>query len=190
MRKTYSILVFCLILLFIGILSVRSIKADEQPIESYSASISSMGGSSRAPTPVNIRIFSYTSDEDRERLAEMLKTKGQDAVADAIFKVVKGKITPVGGVGMDINYIRALQTDKGKTIRLACARQMSFFEQNQAGLSTEYPFTIVDLTFGNDGKIEGTIVAKASVQLNKDNVVDIKSYGSDRLRLLNIKKQK
>lgn len=161
--------------------------AEDQAIESYSASVTRMG-SAKGPMPISIRIYAYTSDEDVAKLSEMLKSRDQEAVADAIWKVKMGHIAPAGGVGIDVNFIRVLQSDKGKIIRLATARQMSFLELKRSGLSTEYPFGILELTVGNDGKIEGTITAAAKIQFNKDNVLEVKSYGSERLRLLNIRK--
>ena len=186
--KQSQYFIFGLILIFCGALLFRIVyAAEDQAIESYSASVTRMG-SAKGPTPITIRIYSYTSDEDAAKLAEMLKSRGQEAVADSIWKVKKGHIAPVGGVGMDVNFIRVLKSNKGQTIRLVTARQMSFLELKRSGLSTQYPFGILDLTVGNDGKIEGRIIAAAKVQFNKDNVVEVKSYGSDAIRLLNIKK--
>ena len=186
--KNLPYFLFALVLLFwAGSFSRNVYAAEDQAIESYSASVSRIG-SAKGPMPITIRIYSYTPDEDAAKLAEMLKSHGQETVADAIWKVQRGNITPVGGVGIDVNYIRVLQSDKGKIIRMVTARQMSFLELKRSGLSTEYPFGILELTIGTDGKIGGTVIAAAKIQFNKDNVPEVKSYGSDSVRLLNIRK--
>lgn len=186
--KNFQYVVFGLIVLFCAAWASFDVyAAEDKAIESYSASVERIG-SARGPMPISIRIYGYTSDEDAVKLAETLKSLGQDAVADAIWKTAKGYIAPVGGVGIDINYIRVLKSDKGQTIRMVTARQMSFLEIKRSGLSTEYPFGVLDLTIGNDGKMEGKVIAAAKIQFNKDNAVEIKSYGSDSVRLLNIRK--
>ena len=179
---------FSLILMLFAPLVAQLLNAEEKPIEEYSASIT-MIGSARGPTTIAIRIYSYTPEEEVAKLAELMKTKGQDAVADAIWNVARGQIAPVGELGMDINYIRAVNTDKGKTIRMATARQVPFWEQSSGRPSTDYPFSIIELTFGNDGKILGSVIAKAKIEINKDNGLEVKSYGSDSIRLLSIKKK-
>ena len=163
--------------------------SDDKPIETYSATLTSLD-SAKGPTRVTIRILSYTPDEEVAKLANLLKTKGQYEVNKEIWNVVRGHIAPVGGLGIDLNYIRAFNTDKGKMIRLVSSRQMSFLEMKINGRSTDYPFSIVELTFLDNGKIEGSIIGAAKVELSQDNVLNVESYGSDRLRLINISKTK
>ena len=177
----------CLILMLFAALVAQSLNAEEKAIEQYSASIMIVG-SAKGRTPITIRIFSYTPDEEVAKLAELLKTKGQDAVADAIWKTARGHIAPVGGVGIDINYARVLNTEKGKVIRMVSARQMPFWEQSSGRPSTDYPFSILDLTIGSDGRMEGKVIAKAKVEINKENVLQLNSYGSQTIILNNIKK--
>lgn len=179
---------FSLILMLFAAPVAQLLNAEEKPIEEYSASITRIG-SAKGPTTIAIRIYSYTPEEEVAKLAELMKTQGQDAVADAIWNVARGHIAPVGDVGMDINYVRAVSSDKGKTIRMATARQMPFWEQSSGRSSTDYPFSIMELTIGNDGKIVGSVIAKAKIEINKDNGLEVKSYGSDSVRLMSIKKK-
>ena len=162
--------------------------ADEKPIEQFSATISAIG-SAKGPTPITIKIYTYTPPSDVAMLRDLLKSKGDDAVADEVWKHKVGYIAPVGGLGMDINYARTFETDQGRTIRMATARAMPFWEMRSGRPSTDYPFSMVELIIGKDGKISGTLTAAAKVDINQDNVLEIKKYGSDRLRLINIKKE-
>jgi len=186
--RTSRSFTFCLILVFFAALAAQSLNAEEKAIEQYSASVTIMG-SAKGRTPITIRIFSYTPDEEVAKLAELLKTKGEDAVADAIWNQRRGHIAPVGGVGMDINYVRAFNSDEGKIIRMVTARQIPFWELRSGRSSTDYQFSIVELTIHSDSKIAGSVIAKAKIEINKENVLQVKSYGSETIRLMNIKKQ-
>ena len=181
----YFIFALILTLLFAS----AAVYAQDKPIEQFSASIISMGGSTKAPTPITIRIFRYTPEEEVAKLRSLLESKGSDAVADAIWNERMGHISPVGGVGMDINYVRSINTSEGKIIRMATARVIPFWELRSSRPSVDYPFNIMELVILNNGKIQGSVIARAKVQFNKDHGLEIKSYGSDRLRLVNIRKQ-
>jgi len=167
-----------------------SVHAEDKVVESYTARVANMGGAISGPFTINIHIYGYTSDEEVAKLAGLLKSKGQDAVASEIFHDEKGRIVPVGRLGNDLNYIRVLKSDKGKIIRMVSARPMSFLEVRNSGRSMDYPFGIVELVIGNDGKIEGSAIAAAKIQLNKDNILEVESFSNQPLRLMTVEKSK
>lgn len=163
---------------------------DDKVIESYSATITMLGGPGKGPIPINILVYSITPDEDVARLINIMKTGGQDALVDAFDKEPqRGRISPVGRLGNDLNYIRAIDTPKGRILRMVSNRNMSFMELTNAGRSTDYPFGILELVIGSDGKIEGTAIGGAKLEV-KDNTLEVESYGIQPLRLMNLKKTK
>src|SRR5262249_30849583 len=156
---------FCVVLMLL-VLMISQIQADDKVIESYSASLANMQGAGRGPVQIKLLVYSYTPDEEVQKLAQTLKTGGQDAVEKALWNTQRGKVAPVGALGVDVNYVRVLNSDKGKIIRMVTARPMSFLELRNNGRSTDYPFGIVELVIGNDGKIEGSMIAAAKIEVN------------------------
>ena len=163
--------------------------AEDQPIEKYSASIENRPGSSRGLVPITIKIYSFTPDDVVKKLAETLKTGGQDGLDKAIWDVKVGHVEQVGSVGLDINYVRKFDTPNGQMIRMVSSRPMSFYEFSRNVPSTDYPFGVIELTTGKDGKLTGKIIGAAKLELTADNILQIKTYGSRSARLLNVKKQ-
>lgn len=163
-------------------------QADDKVIESYNATITMLGGPGRGPIPIRILIYSITPEDEVAKLAETLKSGGQDALVDALDKTPqRGRISPVGQLGNDLNYVRVINTEKGRVIRMLSNRNMSFLELTRGGRSTDYPFGIVELVIGNDGKIEGTVIGGAKIEV-KDNALEVESFGIQPLRLMSIKK--
>lgn len=178
---------WCLLLVILIALPLAA-QADDKVIESYNATITMLGGPGRGPIPIRILIYSITPDAEIAKLAETLRSGGQDALVDALDKAPqRGRISPVGQLGNDLNYVRVLNTEKGRVIRMISNRNMSFMELTRGGRSTDYPFGIVELVIGNDGKIEGTVIGGAKIDV-KDNALEVESYGIQPLRLMSLKK--
>lgn len=179
-----------LVILLLGFLLIvpQMVPADDKVIESYSASLANMQGAGRGPIQIKLLIYSYTPEDEVQKMAQTLKQGGQDALEKALWDIQRGKVAPVGALGVDVNYVRVLNSDKGKIIRMVTARPMSFLELRNNGRSTDYPFGIVELVIGNDGKVEGSIIAAAKIEINKDNVLEVESYGTQPLRLMSLRK--
>ena len=161
--------------------------AQQQPIAKYSASVENRPGSSRGLVPITINIYSYTPDDEVKKYAEALKTGGQDALDKAIWNVKRGHVTQVGGVGLDINYAREIDTPNGKMIRMVSSRPMSIYEFGRNVPSTDYPFGVIEITVGKDGKMTGKVIGAAKLKLTPDNILQIETYGSRSARLLSVK---
>src|SRR5690349_11686743 len=66
----------------------------------------SVGGKSLS---FDFRIERYTSDEEVDKFAELVKTKGTDALRSALEKEDVGRINPVGTIGNQIAVARKRQ---------------------------------------------------------------------------------
>lgn len=178
---------FLIALLMIALIPLGTVRADEKVLESYSATLANMNGMGKGPVPIKILVYGYTSEDEVAKLLDVLQNQGQDALEKAIFDVQKGRIFPVGRLGNDLNYIREIKTDQGRILRMVSSRPISFMELRYNGRSTDYPFGVLELRIANDGTIEGTIIGAAKIQI-KDGTLDVESYGTQPLRLMNVKK--
>lgn len=136
----------------------------------------------------DIRIESFTPDEEVVKLAEILKSQGPDALAKAIDKTQRGRIAPVARIGNDINIARSFQTEKGRVLRLVSNRPLGFLELRRGGRSTDYEFSVMEIIFNEKGEGQGVALAAAKIKFNKDNQLEVENYGTDPIRITNVRR--
>lgn len=139
---------------------------------------------------LSIRIDEYTSDQELQRLAEVLAEKGGDALRKEMEKLKVGRIAPSGRVGNDIAVARSRKTDTGRRILIVTARNMSFMELRRGGRSTEYPFGWMQIDVDDEGKGQGTVIVAGRVSFNKEGGLAVESLGQQNVRLTNVRVRK
>ncbi len=158
---------------------------EKKKSETYSATAIVTGGRS-GMVSLTIIINSYTSDEEALQLAEILKTKGPDALAKAVDKTERGRIAPVGRLGNDVNVARSFQTEKGRVIRLLMNRPIGFLELRRGGRSTNYEFGILELLLDEKGEGSGVALGAAKIKFNEKNQLEVENYGTSPIRITNV----
>src|SRR6478735_264496 len=75
-------------------------------------------------SPVDITVNRWSTDEDRQRLLDILKSKGQDALLSALQKMpVVGYINTPGSLRYDLHFARQVpQPEGGRRIVLGTDR--------------------------------------------------------------------
>ena len=165
---------------------------DKKKSEQYSAVVlgvsGRMGGASSFLT---IWINEYTSDAEMKEHAALLKAKGQDELEKKLEKLDRGRVALTGITGVNLAIARSIPNPKGgRILRLVTDRRMSFPELRYSGRSTDYPFTIIELTVDDQGKGSGAVIGAAKVKFNKQNVLEIESFGMQALKVVNVKREK
>ena len=144
-----------------------------------------VGGSS---LPFDFRINYYSTDEDVQRLATLLKEKGQDDLRRALEKLDAGRINPVGSVGNTIAIARKRQQGKETIITIVTARYMSFGELTRSSRSIDYPFGFLRVTLNEKGEGTGKIIGAAKLRFDKKKGhYEIESYGNQYVRATNVR---
>ena len=83
---------------------------DKAKPDSYSGVIIGTGGTVGGKTVgFNFNVNAYTSDDELQNFATLLKEKGQDALLNALQKQDKGQFSPTGSVGTQIAIARKRQ---------------------------------------------------------------------------------
>jgi hypothetical protein len=136
----------------------------------------------------DFRITSYTTDQEVQNFAQLVKEKGRDALRSALEKEDKGRINLVGTTGNRIAVARKRQQGEKTIITLVTARQMSFGELYNSGRSVDYPFGFLQLTLDGTGKGTGQIMAAAKIRFNKKSgQYEIESFGNQYIKATNIR---
>lgn len=178
-----------------GCLLLMSIAFSQEPkkdAESYSAVAIGTGGPAGGRSiQFDFRITRYTTDEEVDGFAAILKEKGQDALRRALEKQDVGRVSPVTSVGNQIAVARKRQAGTETIITIATARNMPFLELYRNGRTTGYPFGFLQVRLNEKGEGTGQIMVAAKIRFDqKKGHYEIESYGNQYIKAVNVRPSK
>jgi len=190
-RQPLLAVAFVFLLLGTSDLQLRSFAQEDekQKEEAYSAVAIGTGGSVGGKSvQFDFRITKYTTDEEVNELATLLKEKGQDALRSALEKRDAGRVNRTGSVGNQIAVARKRQVGSDTVITIVTARQMSFAELYNGGRSTDYPFGYLQVKLNGKDPGTGQIMAAAKIRFDKKKGnYEIESFGNQYIRATNVR---
>jgi hypothetical protein len=178
--------------LFVGtILLLPSLFAQQgqETNEAYSGTAIGTGGTAGGRSiGFDVRITRYASDDEIDKLAELLKENGTDALRRAMEKLNVGRINPVGSVGNQIAVARKRQVGSNTVITLVTARNMSFIESYRGSRTRDYPFGYLQLTLNEKGQGTGQFMVAAKIRFDKKKGhYEIESFGHQYIKAVNVR---
>jgi hypothetical protein len=162
---------------------------DKMPTEAYSGvAIGTGGGVGGKTIQFDFRITQYTTDEEVQNFAQLLKDKGTDALRRALEKEDRGRINRVGSTGNQIAVARKRQEGSDTIITIVTARTMPFVELYNNGRSTGYPFGFLQVKIDDKGVGTGQIMAAAKIRFDeKKGMYQIESFGNQYIKATNVR---
>jgi hypothetical protein len=140
---------------------------------------------------VLISIERWSTNAEREMFVSTLTNKGPRALIDALQDTRPvGRIRTPDSLGYDLRY--AHQTpgeDGGRRIVIATDRPIGFWEAYNRPRTVDYPFTIVQMQIGPDGRGTGTLSEFTKVLAYKDNIY-LENFASAPVMLTDIRSKK
>jgi hypothetical protein len=135
--------------------------------ERFSATAVNMAAMSSGPvtTPISIVITRWSSDSERDVLVTALREKGPAGVLDKLKDMPRaGSIAGTGSVGQEIHFARRIPgPNNSERVVLITDRRLEFWELRSGSRTVDYPFTLVEIHVGADGKGEGKASAATKV---------------------------
>jgi hypothetical protein len=188
MKLTKKSLAF-LFLFAIAALSLASYGQEKKKTETYSGVAIGTGGSvGGRSVGFNLLIKGYTTDDELNQFAALLKEKGPDALRRALEDKDLGQLSPTGSVGNAIAIVRKRQQGTDTIITVVSARIMPFLELYKNGRSVDYPFGYMQIKLNEKGEGTGTVMAAAKIRFNKKSgQYEIESYGNQYIKITNVK---
>ena len=165
---------------------------DKASAEAYSGTAIGTGGSVGGKTiQFDFRITQYTTDEEVQNFAQLVKDKGTDGLRRVLEKEDKGRINAVGSTGNQIAVARKRQEGADTIITIVTARTMPFLELYNGGRTTDYPFGYLQVKLDANGQGAGQIMAAARIRFDKKKgQYEIESFGNQYLKATNIRPSK
>jgi hypothetical protein len=172
--------------------SLAAFAQDKTSPEAYSGVAIGTGGSVGGKTiSFDFRITQYTTDDEVQSFAQLVKDKGTDALRRALEKEDKGRINAVGSTGNQIAVARKRQQGSETIITIVTARTMPFVELYNNGRSRDYPFGYLQVKLDATGKGTGQIMAAAKIRFDKKKgQYQIESFGNQYIKATNIRPSK
>jgi len=189
MRNRIGRLTWLLVLGITFLLPASYAQDEKMKPEAWSAVAIGTGGSVGGKSiQFDFRISKYTTDEEVDQYAELLKEKGPDALRRALEKQDVGRINPTGRTGNQIAVARKRQEGSDTVITMVTARNMPFIELYRSGRSTDYPFGFLQVKLNEKGEGAGQIMAAAKIRFNKQKGhYEIESYGNQYIKAVNVR---
>ncbi len=162
---------------------------DKQKPDSYSGVAIGTGGTVGGKTlGFNFNVSAYTTDQELQSFATLLKEKGQDALLNVLQKQDKGRFSPTGSTGTQIAIARKRQHGTETIITIVTARPMSFAEVYRNGRSVSYPFGYLQVKINDKGIGTGQIMAAAKLRFDKKSgQYEIESFGNQYIKATNVR---
>jgi len=159
------------------------------PIQWVGNMINMQGGGT---TYITVRADAFSSPEVIQGLLDMLRDKGQDAVVAQLNAMPPiGFMKATNTVAYYIPVIRYIPTETGYRIVAVGARQITALGMaTKPIVTTEYPVGAIIFDMNTKGKGKGQILPAVKVEFDKEGKFDPQSYGTEPLRLLNVKVEK
>lgn len=169
-----------------------AVLAAAQPLAKFRATAVNLEApAGAATTQVQVQIWRWSTDAERAQLTTSLNEKGPAGLLRSLAAMKPvGTIRTPGTVGYNLRYARESKLGTSDRVVLVAERPMSFPELRQGGKSTEYPFTVIELRVGPDGKGEGRMSTAAKVIVDKPSgLMALEDYSSSPVMLNNLTRE-
>jgi hypothetical protein len=168
-------------------------------LTAFGVNMSNVGGAATRTAVFDIRINRWSTAADREKLITTAVEKGQDELLRVLQRMPShGRISVPGWtgpdphnarLGWDLRYaVTAPGEDGGNRIAIATDRYIGMWEARNQPRTYDYPFTLIEMRLGKDGKGVGKLALATKIEFDKKKKQKVlENYSSEPIRLNEIK---
>ena len=140
---------------------------------------------------VLIRINRWSMEAERTRLIETLQKKGPEKLLDELQDMRSvGTIRTPDSLAYDLRYAQQRPAeDGGRQIVLATDRPIGFWEAVRQPRTIQYPFTVIQMQMGREGKGKGT-VSYATKIIVRGDTVELENFATQPIMLTEIRSER
>jgi hypothetical protein len=139
---------------------------------------------------VQIDITRWSTASERSGLLNVLKKQGAEKLLDALQDNRSvGTIKTPDSLGYDLRYAyQEPLPDGGRRIVIATDRPIGFWEATRRPRTIDYPFTVIQMQIGKDGKGKGTL-SYATKIIPAGNSIVLENFDTQPVMLTEIKSE-
>jgi hypothetical protein len=141
---------------------------------------------------VEIVVERYSTDAERDRLLQTLIETTPEKLLDTLQDLPRvGYIRTPDSIGYDLHFARKNPgLDGGETITLMTDRYINFWEAVNRPRTIDYPFTLIELRVGPDGRGEGKMSLATKITYDQqNNTIVLEDYKSQPVLLTNVRRE-
>jgi hypothetical protein len=174
-------------------LALAASAAETPPIERFVATAISIAHP--GPTGagmVEIGIERWSTDAEHQRLVTAMIESGPDKLLDTLQQMPRaGYIRTPDSIGYDLRYARKVPLeDGGERIVIMTDRYISFWEAVNRPRTIDYPFTLIEMRIGPNGRGEGKMSLLTKIYYEKDkNQIVLENYASQPVMLTEVRRE-
>jgi hypothetical protein len=138
---------------------------------------------------IQITIDRWSTEEERNTLIDAFDSKGQNGLLNQLARMKPtGYIKLPTTLGYDLRYTREVRNPDGsRRIIVGTDRRMTVNEEINRPITTDYPFTIIELRVNKANMGEGRLSALTKIKTNKkEGLIELEAYG-DAAKLTEVK---
>ena len=146
-----------------------------------------------ATMPVDILVERWSTDAERDRVMNTLLETGQNKLLSVLQQLPRiGAIRTPGSVGWTLRYARHAPSSDGRDqITILTDRPISFYEASNRTRSSDYPFTIIEMHIGSNGRGEGKLTVGAKIVAdNEARSLVIENFSIQPVMLNDVRREK
>jgi hypothetical protein len=161
---------------------------ERESFTAFAVNISNVGRP--GATTVDIVIERYSTKAESQRLLQVFKEKGPDALLDALRDTPRvGYIRTPDSLAYDLHYAeQAPGEDGGRTIMLLTDRPIGFWEAVNRPRTIDYPFTMIQLQLDRTGEGVGKLSIATRITLNGP-VLALEDFANQPVMLTQVRKR-
>jgi hypothetical protein len=170
---------------------LATVSAQSRP-EAYvaTASIKTAGGASLT-APVTIAVTEWTSDAERKRLVDVLKSGGDASLQKQLAGMKTLGTVTLGNERFDAKYAYVMTSLEGRIITVVTTTPMFFVG---AGAPDAKPkgrqnFGVVTIEVNAGGAGQGTLMPAATVKTSDSDAIVVEDYSVELIKLPDVKKK-
>jgi hypothetical protein len=157
----------------------------------FAVDTSTMTTRARTST-VDIVVNKWSPDADRDRLLQVFREKGQDALMSELLKLPKlGYITTPGSLRYELHFARQRpEPEGGHMIFLMTDRFIGSWEAHNRPRTIDYQFMLIQLHVDNNGEGEGKASIYTKITAAKDGTIELENFANQPVALNDVKMAK
>ena len=163
---------------------------DEEIREVYTGTLIGLGGALAGKTATfTLRLTGRATRDQALRYAELLRSKGQDALRKQLDGRDVGTFSLTGRAGQTVNFAYEQETPEGRRVIAVWERWLQPFEIRYGSRSQDYPFSYLEMSVDKNGNGTGTLIGAAKLYFEKDDpaTLNVENFATYPLRVVNVR---